>query len=100
MTTVQADARTVDLNSLGRPETPYKVVANLPYYAANPIVRRFLESTHKPSLMVITVQQEVARAMVAAPGQMTLLSVAVQLFAEPRFICAVPPRGIQTLLPR
>ena len=95
LTTVQADARTVDLNSLAGPETPYKVVANLPYYAANPIVRRFLESTNKPSLMVITVQQEVARAMAAEPGQMTLLSVAVQLFAEPKFICAVPPAAFR-----
>ena len=95
LTTVQADARSVDLNSLAGPETPYKVVANLPYYAANPIVRRFLESTHKPSLMVITVQQEVARAMAAEPGQMSLLSVAVQLFAEPAFVCAVPPEAFR-----
>ena len=95
LTTLQADARTVDLESLSPPETPYKVVANLPYYAANPIVRRFLECSHKPSLMVITVQEEVARAMAAAPGQMTLLSVAVQLFAEPKFICTVPPEAFR-----
>ena len=91
LTTVQADARTVDIDSLAPPGTPYKVVANLPYYAANPIVRRFLEARHKPTLMVLTLQQEVALGMAAPPGKMSLLSVSVQLFAQPRLICTVPP---------
>ncbi|HJP28169.1 MAG TPA: rRNA adenine N-6-methyltransferase family protein, partial [Dehalococcoidia bacterium] len=29
-------------------DSDYKVVANLPYYAANPITRNFLESSRKP----------------------------------------------------
>ena len=70
---------------------PYKLVANLPYYAANPIVRRFLEAGHKPTLMVLTLQEEVALGMAAPPGKMTLLSVAVQLFAQPKIICTVAP---------
>lgn len=90
LTTVQADARSVPLDSLVAQGTAYKVVANLPYYAANPIVRRFLEADHKPALMVLTVQQEVAQDMVAVPGRMKLLSVAVQLYAEARLVCSVP----------
>ena len=43
LTCVEGDARDVDLEELIAPETSYKVVANLPYYAANPIVRRLLE---------------------------------------------------------
>ena len=75
---VEADARDVAIDSLVSPGTPYKVVANLPYYAASPIVRRFLEASHSPRLMVFMVQREVARSMTAAPGGMTLLSVMVQ----------------------
>ena len=70
----------------------YKVVGNLPYYAANPIVRNFLESTHKPTSMVIMVQREVARDMAAEPGDMSLLSLAVQIYAAAEKVIDVPPQ--------
>ena len=70
----------------------YKVVGNLPYYAANPIVRNFLESTHKPTSMVIMVQREVARDMAAEPGDMSLLSLAVQIYASAEKVIDVPPQ--------
>ena len=72
-------------------EGPYKVVGNLPYYAANPIVRNFLESTRKPDSMVVMVQREVARDMSAQPGDMSLLSVAVQVYANAEHVIDVPP---------
>jgi 16S rRNA (adenine1518-N6/adenine1519-N6)-dimethyltransferase len=62
-------------------ESDYKVVANLPYYAANPITRNFLESTRKPTSMVIMVQREVANDMAANPGDMSLLSLAIQVYS-------------------
>ena len=92
---VEGDARTIDLASLVGPERPYKVVANLPYYAANPIIRRFLESSPKPRLMVVMVQEEVARSMVAGPGKMNLLSVAIQYYAVPSLVATVPPRAFR-----
>ena len=99
LTVVAADARTVDIGSLvgggvnqERGDRPaYKVVANLPYYAANPIIRRFLESEWRPRLMVLMLQREVADSMTAVPGKMSLLSVATQYYATPRPVCAVPP---------
>jgi len=90
LTVLEADARYVDLDSLVPAGQKYKVAANLPYYAANPIVRRFLEAAHKPSLMVLTLQQEVAASMTAAPGKMTMLSVAVQYYAQAAIVCTVP----------
>lgn len=69
----------------------YKVVANLPYYIASPTIRLFLEADKKPSLMVLTIQKEVADTIVAAPGEMSVLSIAVQLFAEPRIVSLVSP---------
>lgn len=92
---VPADARDVDIDSLVAPESPYKVVANLPYYAATPIIRRFLEAQHKPALMVVMVQREVAREMAARPGKMGLLSVATQLYGSPRIVASVPPRAFR-----
>ena len=93
LTTVQGDARKIDIPSLLGVDKPYKLVANLPYYAANPIVRRFLETEPKPSLLVVMLQQEVAQAMVAQPGKMSLLSVATQFYAVASRVCTVPPRS-------
>ena len=90
LTVVVADARTVDIASLVGPDRPYKMVANLPYYAANPIIRRFLEEAPRPRLMVVMVQQEVARSMTAGPGAMSILSVAVQFYAQAIQVCTVP----------
>ena len=95
LTCVAADARNVDLAELIAPETSYKVVANLPYYAANPIVRRLLESQPKPDLLVVMVQQEVAKNMVARPGGMGILSVAVQFYARAKMVCSVPPESFR-----
>lgn len=88
---VHADAREVDIEALVEPGTPYKLVANLPYYAASPIIRRFLRAAHKPTLMVVMVQREVAREMAAQPDKMGFLSVTTQLYAKPRIVCTVPP---------
>ena len=71
-------------------EVGYKVVANLPYYITSPVLRHFLEASAKPQTMIVMVQKEVAEAIAAKPGQMSLLSVSVQFYGEPRIISYVP----------
>ncbi|MDH5696511.1 MAG: 16S rRNA (adenine(1518)-N(6)/adenine(1519)-N(6))-dimethyltransferase RsmA, partial [Dehalococcoidia bacterium] len=71
----------------------YKVVANLPYYITSPVLRHFLEASNKPRIMIVMVQKEVAEAIVARPGQMSLLSVSVQFYGEPRIISYVPAKS-------
>lgn len=95
LTAVAADARTVSIAALVGEGAAYKVVANLPYYAANPIVRRFLEAEPRPTLLVVMVQREVAHSMTAAPGEMTILSVATQYYAVPSLVCTVPPSAFR-----
>lgn len=95
LSVVAGDARTIDLSQILEAGQPYKVVANLPYYAANPIIRRFLESEPRPSSMVTMVQREVADSMTAPPGKMTLLSVATQFYASARTVCQVPPAAFR-----
>ena len=70
----------------------YKVVANLPYYITSPVLRHFLEASVKPQIMVVMVQKEVAEVIVARPGQMSVLSISVQFYGEPRIISNVPAR--------
>jgi 16S rRNA (adenine1518-N6/adenine1519-N6)-dimethyltransferase len=69
---------------------PYKVVANLPYYITSPVLRHFLEASVKPTTMIVMVQKEVAEAIVAGPGQRSLLSISVQFYGKPVIIDRVP----------
>jgi len=70
----------------------YRVVANLPYYITNAVVRHLLEASVRPMQMVVTVQSEVAQRMVASPGDMSLLAVSVQFYGVPK-ICLRLKRG-------
>ncbi len=68
----------------------YKLVANLPYYITQPIIRHFCESKLKPQVMVIMVQKEVARNIVAGPGDLSILAISVQFYGHPKIIGYVP----------
>ncbi len=76
---------------------PYKMVANLPYYVATPIIRRYLTLEPRPACMVVMVQREVAENIAAAPGNMSFLSVAVQMYATARVLFSVPPRAFRPI---
>jgi 16S rRNA (adenine1518-N6/adenine1519-N6)-dimethyltransferase len=71
----------------------YKVVANLPYYITSPVLRHFLGAAHRPGLMVVMVQKEVAQAIVASGGRASLLSLQVQFYGRPRIEDYVPARS-------
>ncbi|MBI4631163.1 MAG: ribosomal RNA small subunit methyltransferase A [Chloroflexi bacterium] len=68
----------------------YKVIANIPYYLTSAIIRHLLESKIKPSLIVLTVQREVAERMCAEPPEMSVLAVSVQVYGEPRIVGKIP----------
>ncbi|XUX00540.1 MAG: 16S rRNA (adenine(1518)-N(6)/adenine(1519)-N(6))-dimethyltransferase RsmA [Dehalogenimonas sp.] len=68
----------------------YKVVANLPYYITSPVLRHFLESPRQPSALVVMVQKEVAKQIIAKPPETSLLSIAIQFHAVPRIVSHVP----------
>ena len=86
---VQADALKVDPGALV--PGAYKVVANLPYHITSPLLHHLLGGAHRPTSMVVMVQREVAERIAAAPGQMSYLAAAVQLYAEVRIVRTVPP---------
>lgn len=76
---VSADFLDFDLNQL--PED-YKVVANLPYYITSKIIQRLLTAINRPSLAVLLVQKEVAERLAARPGELSILGISAQVFAE------------------
>ena len=68
----------------------YTVVANLPYYITSAAIRHVLEANPPPLRLVLTVQREVARRIVAQPGDMSLLAVSVQFYGRPRIVAKIP----------
>jgi len=74
----------------GARDDSYKVVANLPYQITSNVIRTFLESENPPGVMVLMAQKEVAERICARPGEMSLLSVAVQYYASAEIIAQVP----------
>ncbi|MEW6034011.1 MAG: 16S rRNA (adenine(1518)-N(6)/adenine(1519)-N(6))-dimethyltransferase RsmA [Chloroflexota bacterium] len=88
---IQGDVLQLQPWSETGPDSSYKVVANLPYYIASAVLRHFLESPHKPALMVVTVQREVAEAIAAPPGKLSLLGVAIQYYSRPEVVATIPP---------
>ena len=78
------------LPELAESSLSYKVVANLPYYITSPVLRHFLTAQAKPRLMVVMVQKEVAEAITARPGRMSILSVSVQFYGQPEIVSFVP----------
>ena len=68
---------------------PYKIVANLPYNITSNFIRKFLEADNSPEEIVIMVQYEVAKRMIEKPGKMSMLSVAVQFYADVEIVFRV-----------
>ncbi len=60
----------------------YKVVANIPYYLTSKLFQYFLEQKNKPKLMILMVQKEVGERVVAKPGELSLLGISVQIYAD------------------
>lgn len=98
VTIVQADVLSLapeELLAAGGlpPRAPYRVVGNLPYNIGAAVLRHFLEAEHPPRDLLVMLQREVAQAITAAPGGLSLLGVAVQVYAQPRRLFDVPARA-------
>lgn len=60
----------------------YKVVANLPYYITARFLRVMLSRWPAPKRAVLMIQREVYRRIQAQPGNMNMLALSVQAYAE------------------
>ena len=87
---IHADMLAYSLDSLPRDA---KVVANLPYNIATPILFRLLEQRSRIDRMVVMVQKEVALRLVAKAGTKAYgpLSVAIGFAADVRILFNVSP---------
>ena len=93
---VHQDILSYDLSQL---PAGYKVVANVPYYITSKIVQMLMTSTNKPSTTVLLVQKEVAERIAARSGDMSILAISAQVYAE-AYLGDVVPAALFTPPPK
>lgn len=93
LTVIPGDALTIDIASMGA--APRRVVANLPYNVATPLLLRWLSQADSYSELVLMFQREVADRLTAAPGSKAYgrLSIIAQWRCEVRRAFGVPPQA-------
>lgn len=91
---VHADATTIVWSEFfaDRSAGPYKLIANLPYNVAAPVVLRALDEAPQISEIVVMVQREVAERLAAPPGSAVygIPSVKVAYWGSARVVGKVP----------
>ena len=93
---ILADALQFDFNALFEKwRRKMKVVANLPYEISSPMIFRLFQEREIFSLLVLMLQMEVARRVVAKPGTKDYgpLSLWSQLYSWPQVVFSVAPQA-------
>lgn len=82
------------------PKTPYKIVANIPYYITSPLINYFLKDRYMiyertmtcpcnvnfPSSITLITQKEVAQKICAKPPKLNILALNIQTFSKPEIL--------------
>lgn len=92
---IHGDILKIDLEELFHKEfkgESIKIVANLPYYITTPIIGRLLEEELNIQGIIVMIQKEVARRIIAKPNSKDYgaLSIFVQYYTDPEIILNVP----------
>jgi 16S rRNA (adenine1518-N6/adenine1519-N6)-dimethyltransferase len=76
------------------PGRQFKLVANLPYNIATPILSNLLEAPVVPTLMVATIQKELADRIMAVPStkDYSALSIWMQSLCDVELVRVLPPQ--------
>lgn len=79
--------------ALATPGRHFKLVANLPYNVATPVISNLLAGEPVPDLMVVTIQKELADRITARPStkDYSALSLWVQCQCEVEVVRLLPP---------
>jgi 16S rRNA (adenine1518-N6/adenine1519-N6)-dimethyltransferase len=64
----------------------FKIIANIPYNITGAILEKFLSGEFQPDTMVLLVQDEVAKRIVARDGKESILSISVKAYGTPRYV--------------
>ncbi len=90
---INEDIMKTDIPSLMK-DTPFRIIANLPYYITTPIIMSLLESHISCRSITVMVQKEVGERMTASPGNKNYgaLTLAVGYYSRASIVREVPAR--------
>jgi 16S rRNA (adenine1518-N6/adenine1519-N6)-dimethyltransferase len=93
LTVIEGDALAVDLASLT--PAPRKIVANLPYNVATPLLLHWLDQIGAFESLTLMFQKEVAQRLIAAPRSKDYgrLSVVTQWLCDVTMLFDIPPQA-------
>ena len=66
------------------------MVANIPYYLTSKLIQHFLEQGNPPEVLVFMVQKEVGERVIAKAGELSILGISVQIYADAEIVSFVP----------
>jgi 16S rRNA (adenine1518-N6/adenine1519-N6)-dimethyltransferase len=93
LTVIEGDALAADCAKLGT--APRRIVANLPYNIATPLIIKWLQQGAAFASLTVMVQKEVADRLIARPRTKDYgrLSILAQFLSKPRRLFDLPPRA-------
>jgi len=91
---IHEDILNFEFSDYKLPTTHYKLIANIPYNITGAIFKKFLSTEYQPETMVLLVQKEVAKRILAqgskpldsARGKESILSISVKAYGNPRYV--------------
>jgi len=92
---VEEDILKFDISKIS-PLLRFKIVANIPYNITGAILKKFLTANPptggQPERMILMVQHEVGKRIVAQDGKESILSISVKAYGTPKMVMKVPER--------
>ncbi|MDP3875294.1 MAG: 16S rRNA (adenine(1518)-N(6)/adenine(1519)-N(6))-dimethyltransferase RsmA, partial [bacterium] len=94
LTLIHDDVMNFEPKSYNLELRSYKLISNIPYNITGAILKKFLETNYQPEKMVLLVQKEVAKRIIArdgkpldsARGKESILSISVKAYGIPKYI--------------
>ncbi len=81
---IEGDALDFDPENLSfYKDLEYKLIANIPYNITGAIFEKFLSAKYQPSVLVLLIQDEVAKRVVAKDGKESILSISIKAYGDP-----------------
>lgn len=88
---IYGDILKLDLAKIGLKTGEYILASNLPYEITGAVLRQFTSVAPYPAHIALLIQHEVAKRLVAEPGDLSIVGIAVQAFSQPQLIRVVAP---------
>ena len=83
---IHGDALELNPQSYQLEPRSYKLISNIPYNITGAILKKFLETDYQPKMIVLLIQKEVAKRIVAQDGKESILSISIKAYGTPKYI--------------